>query len=916
MSFTSSMTGLLRQCARGGCQSLNLLLAALACLQVGLTVLNQLQRVVPLPEEVLRAAVQQVAPEDFQLSWSAAQVDLRGGLLFKDLKVQQRGSDDAVFEAAAFHLDFSLPRFLLPGSPALRSLTFFDGRLFPPPALSPSGVAEEPLRLHHARLGFSGGGKLRVENLYAEVDELVLSLDGEGKLPKSRGESPETFSESLPRIVGTFWQSIYQLPLEDTALLRVKWDSPVEGGQSFAIRSFLRSLPVPGGRLREMDLQGRVRIKEEEITLTDLRARGEADLTLSLPGWANFLPLPRTARFQVSSEGPATSLSENVSGPERIHSQWVGTETGEEKERSLAVGMEWNLADKAPFLRLRGSGHGLFLATSWRPDLEDLARALYGSGPLTDFLLPQKLALRFEVSGDRPRYLLGLPFLPEFLHQGTADGLSFSGSFFPSAPRLQGGCRIDGLRSPSFARTDFTARLDLSTDNLRLPSVRMSRPSGETASGSYQHNLRDSRFVLKAKGRLLPASLDPILGKWWQDIFTSIRPTRPADARVMVWGNARKSRSIRSSVDVKAEEARYNNVPVPDLQLEIRSNENWTFLHYLEATFSDGKITGALAWRIHNPSDRLRPMRIRLRSNVAFPRAIRLSGISALSVCRFTQPPLLEMEGWLWHPSKNGQRKEKPGPKLRLRVDAPRGSFQIADLSFSHTTFKARVEGSRILFENLSARFSEGVLTGDLAFTRKADSGTLRPRRLDLQLLDADLGDTLDQLDNLFPDWNLAADSLLKEGSGGRLDTGFRLELPDSDVGSGQGWLHIREARLGSVHLFGGFSALLQDLGLGFSSLDLGTASVDWRWQDPFLHFDHFVISGPVLHLRIDGDADLASRTLALSGSALLFEGLVQRLLAPVSNRIAFEVTGPLRDPRWSLQLEPLQWLRSRIFQP
>ncbi|NBD37688.1 MAG: hypothetical protein GVY10_03870, partial [Verrucomicrobia bacterium] len=428
------------------------------------------------------------------------------------------------------------------------------------------------------------------------------------------------------------------------------------------------------------------------------------------------------------------------------------------------------------------------------------------------------------------------------------------------------------------------------------------------------YDLDSPHFSLRAAGTLLPTSLDPLLGDWWRQIFTSIETPNPADARVMVWGDPRAARSIRSSVAVLGRDASYRGVPIPELRLGIRSNARWTYLHELEGRFPEGGVSGELAWRIHNPPERRRPMFLRLDSEVDFRRVVRLSGIDGLSACRFEYPPHLTVSGWLWRPSKARREEDKPWPELRLTVEAPRGTFEVSAFSFAHTSCKVRAKGPLLFVENLSARISEGVITGDLSLERQPASGGLRPRRLDLQLLDADLPGVLGQLDAFFPQWDLDADHLFATEKSGRLDTGFHLEFPPFGPSRGNGWLHAREAAIGSIHLFGGFSALLQELGLGFSSLDLKTAAVEWQWEEPHLSFDHFVVSGPVLHLRMEGGADLATRTLHITGTALLFEGLVQRFLAPVSTRLAFTVTGSLADPAWNLQLEPLRWLRDRIF--
>ncbi|NBD37627.1 MAG: hypothetical protein GVY10_03560 [Verrucomicrobia bacterium] len=906
-----SIGGFIRKCARGGCHGLNLLLAVLACIQVALVILNQLQRVVPLPDEALRAGVRQVVPEELRLSWSRAHFDLRGGLLLENLELRRQGETSPLFTARSFHLQFSLPRYLLPDRTALRAVTVQEGRLFPPPALSPSGLPEDPVRLHHGRLSFSGESQLRVEDFYAETGALLVSLEGEGTLPAGSGDAPGAFSENLPRIVATLWRTIYTLPTEREAHVEVRWETAAEG-QLFAIRSSLRSVDVPGARLSHLLLRGTLMLADGRIAVSKVEGSGTAEIDPPLPAWTQGLPRPRKVRFLLGSEGASTSLDSGVRIPQRLHLQLRGK--GRAWDAFPVLGATVMPADAAPVLAVRGGSPGLFFSTTWRPEPQELLRSLSGEGAFPVSLLPKKLSLRLGLSGKVPAHLLGLPIFPEFLRQGTADRLAFSGRAFPVRRALEGDVRIDGLRSDVLASTNLGGSLRLTPEKLSLPAIHFTRPSGERGEGAFAYDLDNPHFSLRANGRLFPASLDPVLGDWWRQIFTSIETPNPADARVMVWGDPRAARSIRSSVAVVGRNASYRGVQVPELRLGIRSNARWTYLHEMEGRFPEGGVSGELAWRIHNPHDRRRPMFLRLDSDVPFPRVVRLSGIDGLSACRFEHPPRLTVSGWLWRPSKAAGEDVEPWPELRLTVKAPKGTFEVSAFSFTHTGYEVRAKGPLLLVENLSARISEGVLTGDLSFERQPASGGLRPRHLDLQLLDADLPGVLGQLDAFFPHWDLDADHLFATDQGGRLDAGFRLEFPTFGPSTGDGWLHVREAAIGSIHLFGGFSALLQQLGLGFSSLDLKTAAVDWRWEEPLLAFDHFVVSGPVLHLRMDGGADLDTRTLNINGTALLFEGLVQRFLAPVSTRLAFTVTGSLADPAWNLQLEPLRWLRDRIF--
>jgi hypothetical protein len=118
---------------------------------------------------------------------------------------------------------------------------------------------------------------------------------------------------------------------------------------------------------------------------------------------------------------------------------------------------------------------------------------------------------------------------------------------------------------------------------------------------------------------------------------------------------------------------------------------------------------------------------------------------------------------------------------------------------------------------------------------------------------------------------------------------------------------------LGRIHLLGGLSKALDSMGLGFSSSDLNTLSLDWNLSGDTLHVDNGLISGPVFNLSLAGDINMDTKQLSMLADLSLFRGVISKVLSPVSDNMQFDLGGTMDNPNWRMRINPLRWFQNRM---
>lgn len=876
----------------GGVSCLNLLFAGAALLQSGIILFNAMGRSVPLPNAIPALITAKILPEDLSLKWTKAYFDLGGGCLLQGVEIHHQ-SGEQLFSADVVRLNLALPQLVLRSGPPLEELEATVASLHIPAPISASGANEPLLVLHEARLSIKGS-RILLHRVMAQSGEASVVL--QGSLPASllHPSGQEASSPIMPHLarLEAFLRQLDQIhALADLS----GGDGPDD---PLRIELFAsgqhRGLPATGelgyvirGKL-DLPAQG-------EIRLRDLEGR----LSLATPP-----PLPAAV---VSLVGP---FQTPVQG--RLRTLRDPRSNGD-SSLALRFTEPFGPAGRISALELVAEASLSAQAIQWRARAADMKASgealLQTEGPE-----PALAALSGWVSLENPVLRQWIPALPEhpLLDATTAASMETRFSWDASDRTTRGSSSLKGLRFDheriAYVAINWTA----DPDKLTLDPFSIDLSADQAISGSFEMAFDSRAFSLSTAGHLYPHSLDRFLGDWWKAIFQNIRVAEPVEAEVAITGLLGVPASLRSVVHAASRSASYRDVPIPDLRLRVRGNKDWAFMESLRASFGDSFISGQLAWQQGLGDAVRRPMLLNFQSNAPWPVVLKASGIRGLEALDFSAPPLLSINGWIFRPPR-ANRSLGPVSALDVDLRMPDGDMRFRGLEFRQILCTASVRGPVIEVQPLSGSFAGGIFTGSLLMRPFANPDA-QTSDLRLQLIDADFTDSMEQLSRLLKDPRAFMANFSKSGSGGRLNGNFTLHLAhDPADWTSAGQLSIKGARLGQIHLLGGLSKILNAIGLGFTSLDIHSGNLEWSLADNTLHIPKSLFTGTLLGLRLEGSVFLPANDLDMRADLNLFQGIVSKVLTPVSDNIQLDLRGTLNEPRWSVRLSPLRWFTNRL---
>ncbi len=881
------------------CHLLNVFLACLASFLGGLVFLNWFQQEVPLPDKLAGWVINAAGPDHLKASWSRAVFDLRAGLYLKEFTLFNSNTEQTILTAEETYLKWSPLHVLIQILPALKEVNARNIQIYIPVSHSPSGLNEPVLGIKHL-FTHEDSGTVHVSSLLLETGGLRVLLSGEAPLdallrPESSGEGPQPY---------TILQSLRRIPEQLQADLTVDWQMLPSGGHVFDLSGFLPEFEYKKIQMKALLGTARIFFSVNGLALRDLALDGTLSYLDDLPDFPMVqlpddpVPVP----FKLSTSG----LPWKYRGLEFPSTLYLSLHPADDQLHFQQLLLETTLNDS-----LDSPVHCILEGpTAFAEGWAYPKSGNEGGGLLA---LPERYAGRLYLPNCSVEQFLPPPAPHRLLVDARTDSLRLNAVFnFPDLI-LKGSMVTDGLNIGQTRFDHLFAHLSLSPESLLLDRIRIRKNNIESANGAYFHQFPTSRFSLNAAGTIFPSSLDTILGDWWTDIFTHIEASRPLPADVTVWGSWKDVDGIQSLTEVHGSGASYRGVVIPQLELRVRSNQQWTFLEHLNARFPEGQMSGTIAIRSGLlPGEPYRAHVIDLESDAPWEAVIKASGLERLREMKFTDnPPHVTVKGLLWRDSGQGMKSGEQA-SLELSLVQHSGNYVLQGLEIEGLTIDGRVEGSRLDLDKVSGRFADGVFTGSIGIDNW-QSAEAQSRDIDLYLFDAEFDTAKLQLAHFagINDFKLASP---EEGQGGRLTADITLwTSPDKDKNRGRGRVAVRNSKLGTVHLFGGLSRVLVGMGLGFTTLELDTLNLDWNVNGNQLQVENGLITGPTLKLTLQGQMDLESKALQMHSDVTLFKGVFSKLFSPVSETLQFDLGGTLNAPTWGIRFNPFRWAINRI---
>lgn len=882
------------------CHVLNFTLAFSALALGALILLNRFQQEVPLPDKLAHWVIDVSGPDYLDAIWSKAVFDLRGGIYLTDLKIRDTETDQTILTAEATYMKWSPVNLLIPGLPALQELNARNIQVYVPVSHSPTGLNEPALAIQHVFLRQSDGD-LILSSLLLESGGIRLHATGHAPIQallKPSGKKTERQS-LYPAL-----QILKRLPHSLQADLSANWSMLPSGDHAFTLSGYLPQFKHDHLQMDRLSGRASGFLSSSGFSLRSLSLNGILTYTEALPE-VPLLQLPEDpvpVPFSLSAGGQPWSY----------------------KEFELPSAVNVFIHPKGSDLQFQH----LLLSTTLCPSLNNPVRwilrgpsafvsglARFPDSPADQFgpAFPNLYSFRSYLPNWSIYKILPAP-LPHRLLVGTkADSLRINASVNLTTTTLSGTIATDGL---NIGQTDFqhlASAISLSRTTLLLDDIFIQKAGNEFARGAvYWQDFPSSRFSLNAAGNIFPTSLDSILGDWWSNIFTHIHASQPLAGDVTVWGHWVREKPIYSMTGVEGPGASYRGVDIPHMELRVRSRPDCAYVEHLRATFPSGEILGQIGIQSGiKAADRYRAYTLDLSSTARWDAVIGATGIKGLGKLSFEgENPHLRARGTLWRDSGKGWESREEA-RIELSLIQHDGICHLLGMDLSGLSLSGDLEGPALEIESVSGKFAGGVFTGRLGLLNWQEPEDTR-YRVDLDLLDASYGQARRELSDLL--------GFKEDESGleaGRLDTNLSLLLhPDPELTSGRGRVSIREANLGTIQLFGGLSGVLGGMGLKFASVKMDAFTADWEVENRVMTVRNGHVASPSLNLTLNGTMDLETKNLKMVSELTLFRGLFSKVLAPVSETMQLDLSGPFENPNWKIRFNPFRWALNRLSTP
>ncbi len=909
------MNKLLKACWRGsrfcfhclvsfGLWSLWLLLVVTASIQIYVLATSELA----VPRFVVREISERFGASGLRVEFDRALFDPSGRLFVRGVRIVSDSFGEPLLTADSLYLRLD-PWNLLVRDVAIDEVDAAGVALHVPAMLSPSGRGEPVIRDLHASLRFPEDGEaFTLTSASARFANLTLSASGQIARPEVRPRALPVLDEIVRDYLKVIRRAALLAP-EFAALERphVELAFTPDAQTLAAVRVRLQAdeAVLPG---TFTGLPAPVRLVRPALrTFVPLRPAGPVDLVLETHARSaeatdlGALALPR-ARL-LAAFNPATAA---------LSLRRVDLAAASLRHRELAATPVTLAADLDDSARVRARLELGLSAAAWSVSA-DLDRHRRDGTVHLAGRLPRPL---FEAAARRVDERL----VPLVLYE-DAPALELSLTLAEGArpAALAGVLETGPVTARRVPLSAVRARFAWSGREARVDELELRTP-GSIARGSYAMDTETLAFRFLLEGSLQPSDIDGWFRDWWPRFWSAFDfPKAAPAASVDVAGRWGRPHLTTVFVGAAGTDAGLRGVSLDTLHTRIFVRPGFVEALHFDATQAGRRARGRLTRTQDLGARALASMEFDFAGDLPAEAAARLAGPEVVELVRpygFSEPPSIRVTGRLDGPAAPG------GPRVSLRLEGrTEQPMTFHDFPLSRLSFKADVEGERVLVRDVVAGFAEGTVRG-----QGEVSGPPDQRRLafDGTLDDATLGlaiRTVEEFGARRAGVPSPPQSRFQQRiAGGRLDLAVSAEGRVDDPLSfrGAGNAVISEADLGEINLLGILSTLLRRTLLNYSTLQLDTARTNFEIDRTHLVFPEVRLTGPRAAIDASGTYDLAAKSLDFQTKVYPFaesRGLLgtafDAVLAPLSSALEVKLTGSLDNPSWAFVYGPTSLFRA-----
>ncbi len=914
-----------------------------------LLLINDVKVVLPdLARETISAEL-----ETFGIKADFDEISIRasGRVEINNLRLAPAGHADAPISARRAVLDF-LPEDIIFGNLTPRRIFIDDGSVSCPASTSPTGVITPIVTDIRAAIS-NEKGWVTVQTLQANLGEMPITSYGNFKLPALKNDPSDESSAGIKEDVREAWKAFAQCAPQ---VIRVYNELRSVGAASLQIeakgeKSGAVSLDVLS-RGEKFLLPGRIVARKAALAFTvlfdgaDFKPGQDSRLTVEGAEWQDTETglHVKTGRFRFAarfgkkwespSEGYFSVCDIEING-ERIDyargfANWA-------KLPALTVGAY--VVKGSDFVKINAVG--------------DREKRSFSADFSAD-VVPGKYLSDEKIKKFLPEELGTLAFPSHAKIAGRADvapGLEFSEANFS--------LRAGNVRFRGFDVRSVEGDFRLTPEKLEVTDADV-RAADYRARGDFSTGFTadaDYRFLLH--GNTFPHLLNGILGPWWPEVWKDFRLNPKSlpyvDIEVCGQWEGRPDEFIfcgatGKNVDVggqKIDLAELRIVELPDLLafFDMRAEQNG---------LSAG---GTLQWHYkYLPKYTRHSLRFQFDGTLPKDTAAALAGQGLpeiLSPVVLEKPATVGVTGYL-----NFAAAEEPGrDRVSVNIHAP-GNLTAWGVPFSDFNGTVAYDSDLLAVTVDNTGFAGGkiatvldaeTLAGEKNKTKKFQHRAkpsrawidLRPKNsvltLDLDILNANPKAFFQALESVGLASGAKKTSTEKTGETARpapaankspapendnpaLDVQFAgtMILPEISALRGDGMIALRDPDIPQLHIFGGFSRLLDKLGVGVSSFKLDQAEGKFLVRKGKIYFPHLVISGKDSEINASGNYTISDGALEARavftveiGEKIPVLGNILSGINRIPRLMPANVTGTLEHPKWTLDPTPSALLQS-----
>ncbi|MBC2596317.1 hypothetical protein H5P28_18780 [Ruficoccus amylovorans] len=873
----------------------------------------------PIPGFVTDKVEQALAEQGYEVEIASMKLDLRGILLLRKIEVRLPGYHEPIAEADLVLIEFPpwavFERHFLPDEVWLSRCN-----LFCPTVLSPTGAREQV-----AQDIFT---EVAIRNKRLDLDRLILRLRGldiraDGSLPVARiekmMESDEAVTpEERDRRTAAAYAAFCREVLKANAWVERFTDPRVQ----------VRFEPAPDGQ----DVRLAVDFQAEDFNLgqgidggrmtAQAEATGlDADSFRLRKAYARM----RNMAWEGKAKAGAVQLQAIIPKP-GLHALPQACELAAINVEAVNLKVD-TVTGSADFARSPLVEASLHLLTG-----EDL-HWLHVDGRVDMQKETADLAVRAWWD---PMDLLKISFLEgKFEHPPDLD--------CSKRPRWSGNVRLDeGFRFASaeveldFGRTRYEkleltsafARARVTPSQLDVYQAVLSTPR-YTVEGSYSENFDTKGYRFLLEGNVDPMEISFLIdADWWEPLwkdfdFHGTLPYSNIDIQGF-YGRGDEGKTFfgyNKLVDLT-----YQGVDVDTFTAMLWREPIRIILYDMQGKNREGAFNAALQF-CYSPDDgdQRTSLGFAAASTLPLTQGAGLAGKEALGYVKdfqTTSPPQVQVNG-LTVDGKDGREDQ-----LYLKIIARMDTQTIYDgFVFDHLAFRGFLKPGLLQLRGMTFGMAGGKGTGQ-ADVKLAEADGADEMALGVSLKGASYEQLQDAIPFLGEDEKDAPApapapvqpppppvSKGKKEELAKIDFDLNAQGKTGDVTSfrGHGNIGVRDAVLGQIHLFGGFSRAIQAVGLNLGTVDFTKGQAPFVVGKGYAHFSKVEISGPTARIDANGNINLDTNELDFFLSLYPLGGIdvpvisqIFSAINPLTDVVEAQLQGTFSKPRWKVDFRPI----------